>query len=198
MSISWASKLAIAFVRPFRSYVDGYSLFKGEKSQVEADIRARIDTVVENAKARNPNIDKKALEHAKECFIAINMKLIDSYDKSYGDVLTEILNKLMIDLESEIKSSFSGEEQQKLVDIVSNPVFQKLLQNEKLFGLLKKSELDLEYKLRLKTMIDISSSDGAEEMKNILRDLKRGKRRDDDDENDFPDEDQNDNTDFWN
>jgi hypothetical protein len=88
------------------------------------------------------------------------------------------------------------------MELVSNPVFQKLLQNQKLFGLLKKSELDLEYKLRLKTMVDISSNKGVEEMKNLLRDLKnKRKQRDDDDENgfDFPqDEEGQDNTDFWN
>jgi hypothetical protein len=130
------------------------------------------------------------------------MKLIDSYDKSYGDILTEVVDKLTVDLESEIKNSFSGEEQQSLMELVSNPVFQKLLQNQKLFGLLKKSELDLEYKLRLKTMVDISSNKGVEEMKNLLRDLKnKRKQRDDDDENgfDFPqDEEGQDNTDFWN
>ena len=202
MSISWASKLAIAFIRPFRSYVDGYSLFKGEKAQVEADIRAKIDAIAENAKSRNPDIDEEKLEYTKDCLIAINMKLIDSYDKSYGDILTEVLDKLTVDLEFEIKNSFSGEEQQSLIELVSNPVFQKLLQNQKLFGLLKKSELDLEYKLRLKTIVDISSNKGVEEMKNLLRDLKnKRKQRDDDDENgfDFPqDEEGQDNTDFWN
>lgn len=201
MSISWASKLAIAFIRPFRSYVDGYSLFKGEKAQVEADIRAKIDSVVEAAKSRNPDIDEEKLEYTKDCLIAINMKLIDSYDKSYGDILTEVLDRLTIDLESEIKSSFNGEEQQKLMELISSPVFQKLLQNQKLFGLLKKSELDLEYKLRLKTMVDISSTKGVEEMRNLLRDLKKKrKRKDDEDENDFdfPDEEGQNDADFWN
>jgi len=202
MSISWASKLAIAFIRPFRSYVDGYSLFKGEKVQVEADIRAKIDTIAENARSRNPDIDEEKLEYTKECLIAINMKLIDSYDKSYGDILTEVLDNLTIDLESEIKNSFNGEEQEKLIELVSNPVFQKLLQNQKLFGLLKKSELDLEYKLRLKTMVDISSTKGVEEMKNLLRDLKKKRQqRDDEDENGFdfpPDEEGQNDTDFWN
>jgi hypothetical protein len=193
MSISWASKLAIAFIRPFRSYIDGYSLFTSERTKVEANIRARIDAVVENAKNRNPNIDEEELEYTKECLIAINIKLIDSYDKNYGNILIEVLNGLTLDLESEINNSFNAKEQQDLIELISNPTFQKLLQNKKLFSLLKKSELDLEYKLRLKTMVDISDNKGVTEMKNLLRDLKKKKQKGDENDFDFPLDEENQN-----
>lgn len=197
MSISWASKLAIAFIRPFRSYIDGYNLFRGEKSQVEADIRNKMNIVAENAKSLNPHVNEEEIEHNKECLIAINMKLIDSYNKNYGDLLSEVLDNLTVELESEIKKSFNKEEQKEIVEIVSSPVFQKLLLNEKLFGLLKKTELDLEYKLRLKTMVDVSSAKNSEDINSLIRNFKKKKKRNEENNFDFPEEDQDD-TGFWN
>ena len=112
--------------------------------------------------------------------------------------LTDVLDKLTVDLEFEINNSFNKEEQEKLIELVSNPVFQKLLQNQKLFGLLKKSELDLEYKLRLKTMVDILNVKDIEEMKSLFRDLKNKEKQRGDD-SDFPLDNEEDNDiDFWN
>jgi hypothetical protein len=206
MSISSISKLAIAFIRPFRSYIDGYNLFRSEyKSQVEAEIRSKIEDITEAARSIDPNIDEEKLKYTKECLISINMKLMENYNKNYSGVLAEILEKLTLELEAEIRNSFNIEEQQKLVELVSDPLFQKILQNEKLFGLLKKSELDLEYKLRQKTSLDISSSNGIEEIKNLIRDLKKKPNQTDEEENDdfdFPDnqdsqDSQDDKDQFW-
>lgn len=172
--ISLASKLAIAFIRPFRSYIDGYMLIKQSKPELEQELKDRMEILAKQAKEKsNSYVDEKRIEYAKECMIAMNLQFLSSYDKNYEEVLPTVIEELTLSLEKEIKSSFSEEDIEKLVDLVNNPMMKVLLANKNIFSMLKKYEAELDYKLLLKTYESVLGGKGIEDLKAIFNDLKK-------------------------
>ena len=114
--ISLASKLAIAFIRPFRSYIDGYMLIKQSKPELEQELKDRMENLAKQAKEHSSHVDEKRIEYAKECMIAMNLQFLSSYDKNYEEVLPTVIEELTLSLEKEIRSSFSEEDIEKLLE----------------------------------------------------------------------------------
>jgi hypothetical protein len=171
--ISLASRLAISFIRPFRSYLDGYMLIKDSKPKLEEDLKDRIESIASSAKKMNPGMDGNRIDYAKDCMFAINMQLLANYDKSYEKVLPDVINNLTISLEKEMISSFSEQEIERLTDMLSDPLMKKLLSNKNIFGLLKKCELDMDYRLRMKTLESVISTNNIEKIRETFTNLKK-------------------------
>lgn len=192
MSISFASKIAIAFLRPYRAYLDGANDMSKKRKEIEKSLKEKSESIVDAAKQINPNFSESRLEYAKEGFLAINMHLFDSYNKCYVEVLPEVVELLTSDLETELKESFSQEELKRLVEILKDEAVQKLLSNKKLFSVLKQSEILLEHKMRIKTLENSSNLGGIDKISEILSDLRNkhhiddsdSRRRDEDEESD--------------
>jgi hypothetical protein len=189
MPISLASKIAIAFLRPYRSYLDGMNDMQNKRKEIEKSLQEKSDAIAEAAKKLNPKLSEQRLEYAKEGFMAINMHLFDSYNKCYGEVLPEIIELLTNDLERELKDSFSQDELKRIVEILKDESVQKLLSNKKLFSVLKQSEILLEHKMRIRTLENSSNLSGVDKISEILSDLRNkhhiddnGRRRDEENE----------------
>ena len=170
--ISLASRLAICFVRPFRSYLDGHMLISTPKEQREKDLREKMNQKAEAAKQQYPNIDPRRIDYAKEGMIATNLHFINYHESSYEEVLPSIIDELTLELEKEITASFTQEEIEQLLVLVSNPVMKKLLSNTVLFGSLKKFEIELEQKIRDKMYASLLG-EALDKMKETFADLKK-------------------------
>jgi len=180
--ISLASRVAIAFIRPYRSYLDGYILIKESKDDIEKNIRTKMDTFAENAKRTNPEADENKIDYARDCMIAINVQMLDVFDPSYTKVLPSVIEDLTVALENELKKNFTEQELEEILEAIDKPSMQKLLANTILFGLLKKYEAEIEYRLRMKIFEDTLSGQNLIKMKKMLRELKKNHRIDDSDE----------------
>jgi hypothetical protein len=193
-NISLASKVAIAFLKPFRSYLDGRNKILEKRKDIEQEVREKTDLIAESTKKYNPHISEERLAYAKEGFIAINMHLVDTYDKCYDKVLPEVIDLLTMDLEKELKKSFTNDELRHLIDILADPALKKLLENKDLFGLLKKCEFLLEHKLKLQTMYSSVEPEEIVKITDMLRGLRDRFNIKDDRENIDPEGDEEN---FW-
>lgn len=171
--ISLASKVAIAFIRPFRSYLDGRVLIKESRKQIEDDLKDRMEDFAAKAKKQNPNINEKRIEYAKDCLIAVNMQMINAYEPSYVKILPNVIEELTIALETELKKDFTPAELAEVVEAVEKPAMQKLLANIMLFGVLKKCEMELEHKLRMEVFESSLGSQSLNNMKDAFNNLKK-------------------------
>lgn len=171
--ISLASRLAISFIRPFRSYLDGYILIKESKSKIQEDLKERLDTVAHGIKNINPDLDENKINYAKNYLLTMNLNLLENYDKSYENVLPEVIDELTVSLEKEILNSFSEKEIEKLTDIINDPLVKKLLSNKQIFRLLKNCEIDMNYKLGLETIESTISSNNLEKIRSIFEDFNK-------------------------
>jgi len=170
--ISLASRLAISFIRPFRYYLDGSMIIKESKQKYEEDMRNVIDKMAENAQKINPHIDAKNVNYTKESALAINMQMFSNYNKSYEKILPDVIEGLTISLEKEIANSFSDQEMERIIDILTDPVISKLVNNKKIFGLLKAYEIEMDSRLKIKTLQDLASKESLEQLQNVFNDLK--------------------------
>lgn len=167
-NIPLVSRLAISFIRPFRSYLDGSLMFFESKKGEESTTEEKISDIVDSIAKINPSIEPDKIAYMKECMLAMNTQMIFSYNKSYEDILPDVIEDLTISLEKEIENSFSEKEIESLIELINNPLMKKLITNKKIFGILKKCEINLDYNMRIKTLDSLFGSEGIEEIKNVL------------------------------
>ena len=109
-----------------------------------------MEEKAESAKKLYPDIDPNKIDYLKQKMIDANLYIFNHYETSYEEILLSIIDELTIELEKEIKISFSDEEIKQLLLLVNNPFMQKLLSNTIIFSSLKKFEIKLEQKIREK------------------------------------------------
>lgn len=148
-NLSLARKVAVAFIRPFRSYLDGTILLGQKREVLEKDIETRIDALISKAKADNPDIDQRRIEYARNCLLGINLQVLNIYDPSYEKVMPSAIDNLMLSLERELVLSFTDEDLEEVLVAIEKPGMRKLLTNNILFGALRDCEFDIENKMRM-------------------------------------------------
>ncbi len=197
-AISPASRLAICFVRPFRSYLDGHMLISSSKDQLEKDLRDKMEEKAEFAKKQYPNIDPRKIDYAKEGMIATNLHFINHHETSYGEVLPTVIDQLTLELEKEITAEFSEEEIEQLLVLANNPLMKKLLSNTVIFGSLKRFEIELELKVREKMYASLLGN-ALDKMRDTFADLKKKYNIQDpvDEYTEEPNEDEYNGEDHW-
>lgn len=168
MAISDAARIAIAFVRPFRSYLDKYNSVISRKEEFDKYSIAKIDNMFS---VFTNKIDQDKINNIKQKTVEANRKLFERYESSYKTILVEVIDNLLIELEKEINITFSKEEQRELCQLLNNTVFLKLIESNKLFSLLKNSEINIEYKLLCLYNEFINSEEFILDLKDTLNDL---------------------------
>jgi hypothetical protein len=163
--ISPASRLAILFIRPFRSYLDGLLLIKESGSSLENDIKNNLDIVIESLQKYYPQYDQSRIEYLKECLFNMSMKMLKNHNKAYDSILPKIIEDLTIAIEAEINKSFSTQEIEEIIEIAQKPIIKKLLSNQIIFGLLKKYEIEADYQSNLRNYQDSLESNAINSMK---------------------------------
>jgi hypothetical protein len=104
-----------------------------------------------------------------------------------------------IEIENELKLSYSSKELDELYNLLSSPLLQKLLGNNLLFGILKRTELQIDFELQMKFLENLGNYQTDTKIQDFLTDYQNkfkkqnpnywGERNDsdyydDDDEND--------------
>jgi hypothetical protein len=146
-NISAASKIAILFVRPFRSYLDGYNLISKIRPSIEKSVKERLDYVV--AQLQSSNLYSPQVDGQKELFHRMVMRILDSYQKSYETILPNYIDSLTVLLENELRSKYSEHELVQLSEKLNDPIVAGLLQNYDIFAILKKTEIQMDFDLQL-------------------------------------------------
>lgn len=177
--ISNSSKIAIAFIRPFRSYLDGRFCFKNNRKEIEEEIRDKMDSIVEAAKEIRPDISEEKLQKAKDYMVDVSFRFLDTNNISYEKIMPQFLDSLTVNIEKEINSSFTKEEIDELTNLLSNKTFQKLINNNKLFFYLKSCETEMEHKMRMSIYDDMKEMMPEYNM-DIFDDKKSGYNYEDD------------------
>ena len=151
-NISTAARVAIAFIRPFRSYLDGYALIRNKRSSIEEKFKKRMDEVIDNLRKSGYKVEENEVSFQKDFFFKISLYMLDKYEKSYDSILPYFIDELTIALEKELKNNFSENELEALSVLLENPVFVKLLMNKNIFALLKDCEVRMDQEIQLQIM----------------------------------------------
>lgn len=178
-NISISSKIAIAFVRPYRSYLEGKKFLNKDKRQIEETMRAKLDQIIEQAVSLNPSVDMEELIQSREALVAANMQLFESHDPTFDKIFPAILEDLIVCLEKELKEKFTEKELAEIYECIENPSMKKMLSNTTLFGFLKSHEIELEYKLKIAIVEQALNQDAL----NTIRDIKKKQMDERDEEN---------------
>lgn len=174
-NLSPAAKIAIAFIRPFRSYLDGYALIKNKRTEIEEKINEKIDYIIDDFQhitqgvSNESHTDKNDVQ--KKILYQFSMLILDKYDKSYDALLPSLIDNLTVELENELNKNYTQQELVELEKLVSNPVLIALLGNKKLFGLLKECEIRMDLELQMQ-MIESVMKTNKENIDQILSDYK--------------------------
>jgi len=171
-NISLASKVAIAFIRPFRSYLDGQILIKNSRKELEDSFKSRLEEHAARAKINHPEQEENISRNIRN-LILINTRILDSYDVSYEKVLPNFVEDLTSILEQELNKSFSQEELSELILLLEKPLMHRLLSNTVLFGALKKCELELEYKFRTEIFDNVLSPQSIDKIEGLFNKTER-------------------------
>lgn len=168
--ISVASKIAILFVRPFRNYLDGYNLIEGMRSQLEKNMRERVDKLMQVLQ-ENSLAKETLFVEQKNFFIRLCMNILDQYEKSYESILPSIIDNLTVEIEKELNAQFTQEELTQIYSILQEPLIQKFITNQKIFAILKACEHKMDYEMQLQFMEMLSKDSYNTEINNTLRSI---------------------------
>lgn len=172
-NISKASKIAIHFIRPFRAYLDGFSLIKNRRAMLENSLRMRLEVVLEEFNLYNPHASQEQLDYRNAFFSDISKMVLDRYEKSYDDVLPKMIDSLTTSIENELKNNFTEDELEQLEVILSNEVTQKLIAQDSIFSLLKNCELQMDYEIQGQMFDAMLDGENSQKLQQILSDLKQ-------------------------
>ena len=192
-NISTASKIAIAFIRPFRAYLDGYALVKDKRSSIEDNFKKRMDDVVGNLRDAGYKVEDNEISIHKNLFFKLSVYMLDKYEKSYDTVLPHFIDTLTINIENKLKEVFSENELEELLMLVNNPVFMKLLGEKHIFALLKDCEVQMDQEIQfqiMESMLDMNNTN----ISKIVDEFKNKFKYDDQNDDFFNSEHDND---FW-
>jgi len=196
--ISLASKIAIAFIRPFRSYLDGYALIKNRRGNMEENMKIRMDDIIEEYKTIYPDADLKKMDLRRDFYYEVSKMILDRYEKSYDEILPKLIDSLTVSIENNLKSKFTEEELMEIEKIVSNPIMLKLLNDKDVFGLLKDCELKMDYEIQMQLLGSMMGSENSLKIQEIISELqnKYDYNKDNTQYEDFYEDE--DNEDLWN
>jgi hypothetical protein len=169
--ISLASKIAIAFIRPFRSYLDGYALIKNRRGNMEENMKIRMDDIIEEYKTIYPDADLKKMDLRRDFYYEVSKMILDRYEKSYDEILPKLIDSLTVSIENNLKSKFTEEELMEIEKIVSNPIMLKLLNDKDVFGLLKDCELKMDYEIQMQLLGSMMGSENSLKIQEIISEL---------------------------
>lgn len=169
-NISAAAKIAILFIRPFRSYLDGYNLINRIRPSIEKNVQDRLDFVI--AQLQGTDLFDAQMAAQKELFHRMVMRILDNYQKSYESILPSYIDSLTLQIENELKNKYTQEELSSLFEKLSDPLVIKLLSNYDVFAILKKTEIQMDFDLQMLMLEQSLNFKDDPKMKDLLLDYK--------------------------
>ena len=171
-TITTAAKIAIHFIRPFRSYLDGYALVKDRRPILEQNLKERMDTLLDEFKFFYPDATADQLTYKSEFFKEISKLVLDRYEKSYDAILPKMIDSLTTSIENLLKNNYTEDELKELEVLLANPVMKKLLSDATIFRLLKDCELQMDYEIQLQMFNTMMGNGNGEKLQQIISELK--------------------------
>lgn len=120
-------KIAIAFLRPFRDYVDRMLKPTQEYEKTAERIRESVDETIEMMGGDGIEIPEDLQKNLKTLMVDMNISGAKALDSLYYKLLNEIIDNVHAYVEKTLLDKFTTEELDQLADIAELEVIRKLV-----------------------------------------------------------------------
>lgn len=144
IKISPESKIAIAYIKPYRIFLDSYYISNKEFSakKFEEYIDINLSTYPEG------QMPPEISDQMKQLMVQINNVIATISEPTYKKLLPSIIDEVTIKIEDTLRNSFTKEELEEIAILIKNPLVIKLLANKDIFNIMRQSHINLDLELK--------------------------------------------------